>query len=605
MTTPSLLGETLAFDPAAIRARYAAERDKRLRDDGLAQYVAPEGDFKHYVDDPYVEGDGARAPVEASMDVLIIGGGFGGVLTGAYLRKNGVQDIWVVEKGGGFGGVWYWNRYPGIACDMESYVYLPLLEESGYMPPRRYSTGKEIRAYVELLARRFGLHEHALMRTEVRSCTWDDGEARWVVRTHRGDVLRARHVAHTNGTLSRPKLPGIPGVERFAGHTFHTSRWDYGYTGGSEGGGLDRLGDKVVGLIGTGATAVQCVPHLGAGAKHLYVFQRTPSSLDERRDHPTDPDWFRSQPPGWQRARRDNFNLLLAGGVSAEDLVDDGWTEIGRTMSKLFFSGGAQGLSMEQIIEAAELADMKKMESLRARIRDAVHDEAVAARLEPWYRQFCKRPCFHNDYLPTFNRPNVTLVDTDGHGVQQITERGVVVGGREVALDCLIFSTGFETGSVYTQRCGYDITGRGGRSLAAKWKPGVASLHGMSTHGFPNAYFLSNFQSGFALNYTHTLDEEAHHVAYIVAEGLRRGVASLEPSEQAEAEWVATIEAKAGLLDDYFASCTPGYYNDEGKVHLRARRNAWYGGGSPEFFKLIADWRATGTLPGMDQRGVA
>lgn len=589
-----------SFDLDAVRARYAHERDKRLRDDGLNQYVAPEGDFKHYVDDPYVEGDGARAPIAEDLDVAIIGGGFGGVLIGAYLRKAGVTDVRVIERAGGFGGVWYWNRYPGVACDMESYVYLPLLEEMGYTPPKRYSTGQEIRAYVELVARKYDLKRSALLRTEVKSIVWDDVSARWLVTTSRGDTIRARFVCNTNGTLSRPKLPGIPGIDRFAGHTFHTSRWDYAYTGGTEDGGLAKLGDKVVGIIGTGATAIQCVPHLAASAKHLYVFQRTPSSVDERNDYETDLNWFRSLKAGWQDERRANFNLLLHSGVAPVDLVNDGWTAIGRMLSDLVARPDQQGLTLEQYLAAAEIADFRKMEELRKRIDDTVHDPETAAKLKPYYRQFCKRPCFHNDYLPVFNRPNVTLVDTDGRGVQLINEQGVSVDGRDYALDCLIFSTGFETGTPYSQRAGYVITGRNGLTLTEKWRDGVCSLHGMSTRGFPNTFFLSNFQSGFALNYTHTLDEEARHVAYMISWSLRHGVRAVEPTADAEAQWVETIVEKSSLMDDYFASCTPGYYNDEGKVHERSRRNAWYGGGSPEFFKIIAEWRAAGDLPGMD-----
>ena len=460
--TQDPFGSTLDFDPIALRKRYAEERDKRIRSDGLAQYIQPEGDFKHYVDDPYVSEDGARRAVNENLDVAIIGGGFGGVLTGAYLRKSAVQDIRIIEKAGGFGGVWYWNRYPGVACDMESYVYLPMLEEMGYVPPKRYVVGKEIRAYVESVAERFKLRDGALLKTEVVSVTWDDPTARWVVKTNRGDVLRAKYVCHTNGTLSRPKLPGIAGIDTFQGHTFHTSRWDYGYTGGNEDGGLDRIGDKVVGIIGTGATAIQCVPHLGEGAKHLCVFQRTPSSVDLRNDYETDLTWFRSQRPGWQQERRDNFNLLLAGGVAPVDLVNDGWTAIGRAMSGLFKADATIAMTPEQYVLASELADFKKMEELRRRVDDTVRDPNIAEKLKPYYRQFCKRPCFHNDYLATFNRANVTLVDTGGQGVQQITEKGVVVDGKLYALDCLIFSTGFETGTSYTQRAGYKIVGRGG-----------------------------------------------------------------------------------------------------------------------------------------------
>ena len=239
------------------------------------------------------------------------------------------------------------------------------------------------------------------------------------------------------------------------------------------------------------------------------------------------------------------------------------------------------------------------MEELRRRVDETVRDPATAEKLKPWYRQFCKRPCIHNDFLETFNRPNVTLVDTEGKGVTEITPRGVVVNGVEHKLDCLIFSTGFETGTDYSRRAGYDIVGRDGLTLSEKWRQGVSSLHGMSTRAFPNSFFLSNYQSGFALNYTHTLDEEARHVAYIVDWALKHNARSVEPTADAEAQWVETIVATSFRNDAFLESCTPGYYNDEGKLKERSRRNAWYGGGSPAFFRMMAEWRASDTLPGM------
>jgi cyclohexanone monooxygenase len=599
MATPRF-DENLPFDLNALRLRYEKERDKRIRNDGLTQYVQPVGDFKHYADDPYTTHAPDRSVVAEDLDVIVIGGGFGGVLTGAYLTMSGIQNVRIVEKAGGFGGVWYWNRYPGVACDMESYVYLPLLEDMGFVPPKRYVTGREIRTYIDAMADRFALREKALLKTEVLSTVWDGVHARWIIKTSRGDAIRAKYVCHTNGTLSRPKLPGIPGIDKFRGHTFHTSRWDFGYTGGDEDGDLRKLTDKNVGIIGTGATAIQCVPHLGASAKHLYVFQRTPSSVDIRYDHETDVNWFRSQPPGWSRERRDNFNLLLSGGVAPVDLVNDGWTAVGRMMSGLFKSDPNLAMSPEQYVLAAEIADFKKMEELRQRVDDTVLDANVAEKLKPYYRQFCKRPCFHNDYLPTFNRKNVTLVDTGGRGVQEIDQDGVIVDSRRYKLDCLIFSTGFETGTAYTQRAGYDIIGHNGLPLEEKWKDGVSSLHGMSTRGFPNAMFLSNFQSGFALNYTHTLDEEARHVAYMITQGLTQNIRTMEPTQDAERDWVAKIVEKSALVEEFLAGCTPGYYNDEGKVRERSRRNAWYGGGSPEFFNLISEWRKAGTMAGLE-----
>src|SRR5215472_11470281 len=410
--TPRDQSSDLGFDPAALRARYRTERDKRLRADGNEQYVEIKDRFAHYLDDPYVAPGFSRAPLTDDTEVIVIGGGFGGLLAGARLREAGVEDIRLIEKGGDFGGTWYWNRYPGAACDIESYVYLPLLEEIGYMPVEKYSRAPEILKHSRAIGERFDLYRNACFQTEVTAMRWDESISRWIISTNRGDKMKARFVVMANGPLHRPKLPGIPGVESFKRHSFHTSRWDYDYTGGDSNGGLTKLKDKVVGVIGTGATAVQCVPHLAAGAKRLYVFQRTPSSIDVRANRPTDPDWATSLEPGWQQNRMDNFNALVSGVPAGEDLVNDGWTDIIGNLLVLMRKGQGSGASAEALAETIQLADFQKMEQVRARVDSVVADKATADALKPWYNQFCKRPCFHDEYLDAFNRPSVTLVDT-------------------------------------------------------------------------------------------------------------------------------------------------------------------------------------------------
>lgn len=606
MTTTAGADETLGFDPAALKARYLAERDKRLRTEANDQYVEMAGKFARYLDDPYVTAPAAREPLADDKDVVVIGGGFGGLLAGARLREQGIEDIRIIEKGGEFGGTWYWNRYPGAACDIESYVYLPLLEETGFMPERKYSRADEIRAYSGRIAKHYDLYRDVLFQTEVTDLAWDEAARRWIVSTNRGDAIRARFVIMANGPLHRPKLPGIPGIETFKGHTFHTSRWDYAYTGGNSEGGLDRLGDKVVGIIGTGATAVQVVPHVGAAAKQLYVFQRTPSSIDVRGDRPTDPAWAGSLQPGWHQHRMENFNTLVSGGWAEEDLVADDWTEIIRNLSvvaRLRAAEQADGQAVEAApadpAELVQLADFKKMESIRSRVDAIVADPATAESLKPWYNQFCKRPCFHDDYLPTFNRPNVKLVDTDGKGVERITEDGVVAGGREYKLDCLIFATGFEVGTSYARRAGYQICGAGERTLEEKWSTGGRTLHGMTVNGFPNCFIFSVVQSGFTANYPHALAEQSQHAAYIIAEAIKRQSTRIEPTEEAEGAW--TQEILDTVLDrrKFLEECTPGYYNGEGKLSPLAASFASYGKGSDAFFRILAEWRAAGDLPGL------
>ena len=618
----------LGFDPDALREKYRAERDKRIRPEGNDQYIEVTGDFSHYVDDPYVTAEIDREPVRTATEVLIIGGGFGGMLAAARLKQAGITDIMLVEKGAGFGGTWYWNRYPGASCDIEAYVYLPMLEETGFVPRQKYTNAGETLAYCEVLAETYGLHDNALFQTQVQKTQWQEQSRRWRVTTNRGDAIDARFVVHSNGPLNRPKLPGIAGIDRFKGHTFHTSRWDYNYTGGDSSGNLDRLANKRVAVIGTGATAVQCIPHLAQGAEQLYVFQRTPSSIDVRNNQATDPQWIAGQAPGWQDRRRTNFESLMSGVPVKEDLVGDGWTEAFRDLFGQFreqmppkwrlafwalqglFSPRRRERGFKQyLIDRAmvymdvpskmELADFKKMEKIRARADALVQDGAVAESLKPYYRQFCKRPCFHDEYLQTFNRDNVTLVDTRGRGVDAFTEQGVVFDSEEYPVDCIIFATGFEVGTDYSRRCGYEIVGVDGLTVSEKWQDRLATFHGLHARGFPNSFFFGPMQSGFTATFTFALDENAIHTAYIIEQLQQRQVTRVEASEAAEQDWVDTVIRKARLTEDFQKSCTPGYYNNEGHVQFKPE-NTFYGGGPIEFFGITKKWRKRGKLEGLE-----
>jgi len=589
-----------SFDPDALREKYRRERDKRLRDDGNEQYVEVTGKFAHYLDDPYAAPGFEREPLDDEVEVLVVGGGFGGLLAGAYLRMAGVDSIRVIDPAADFGGTWYWNRYPGIACDVESYTYMPLLEEVGYMPKHKYASGAEILEYSQSLARRYDLYRDVCFQTRVVELRWDGGAARWIANTNRGDRIRAHHVCLATGPLNRPKLPGIPGIDGFGGHSFHASRWDYAYTGGDSEGGLTGLCGKRVGIIGTGATSVQIVPHVGEWSEHLYIFQRTPSSIDVKNNPPTDPEWVRSLKPGWHRHRMENFNNLVSGVPQEEDLVNDGWTALVRNILINIRAGRSTDFSMQGLMRAAEIADFQKMEEIRARVAEIIDDPSTAEALKPYYRQLCKRPCIHNEYLATFNRPNVTLVDTDGKGVERITAKGVVAAGREYELDCLIYASGFEVGTDYSRRAGFQVYGRTGESLQGKWAEGVRSLHGMHVRDFPNCYVMSHPQAGFTASYTHLLEEQARHLAYVVAAATQRNARSIEASEESEARWVETCISKAGRARAFLENCTPGYYNNEAKPGETSNQDGFYGGGSPEFFQILKDWRESGELQGLE-----
>jgi cation diffusion facilitator CzcD-associated flavoprotein CzcO len=589
------------FDPEALRTKYREERDKRIRADGNEQYVEVKGDFSRYVDDPYVDPGFTREPLNDAVDVVIIGGGFGGLLAGARLREAGVKDIRVIEKGGDFGGTWYWNRYPGAQCDIESYIYLPLLEETGYIPKEKYSYAPEILAHAGRIGEHFDLYRNACFQTQIKALTWSEEECRWIVTTNRDDRMRARFVVMSNGPLNRPKLPGIPGIDSFKGHTFHTSRWDYGYTGGDTNGNLHKLGDKRIAVIGTGATAVQCVPFLAKYAKHLDVFQRTPSSIDDRGNRPTDPEWVKTLKPGWQKHRMENFNVLVTGGFQDQDLVNDGWTDIIRNLGGLLIARNQNSeLSPQEVMRLAEIADFKKMNQIRARVDAIVKDKRTADSLKPWYRQFCKRPTFNDEYLPAFNRPNVTLVDTMGRGVDRITEKGLVFDGVEYEADCIIFATGFEVGTAYTRRAGFEVYGRDGKALSENWANGLKTLHGFCSVGFPNCFHMGITQNALTANFPHMLEEQSRHIAELIRHAKSQEARCIEPTAEAEAEWVATIKEKAMNNQDFLEACTPGYYNNEGKPEKGfGLAGELYGGGPVEFHDLIKKWREAGEMKGL------
>ncbi|MEM7099728.1 MAG: NAD(P)/FAD-dependent oxidoreductase [Pseudomonadota bacterium] len=597
----------LDFDPAALREKYRHERDRRIRDDGENQYVEAAEEFAHYADDdPYAE-PSVRESQVLDLDVVVIGAGFSGLMAAARLKERGVTNFRIIEAGADFGGTWYWNRYPGAQCDIESYCYLPLLEETGYMPKEKYSYAPEIFQHTQRVGEYFGLYENALFQTRVTEVRWDETAQRWRVSTHQNDEIQSRFVIQATGPANRPKLPGIEGITDYEGHTFHTSRWDYDYTGGDHNGNLTKLADKKIAVIGTGATAIQCVPFLGEHAQELYVFQRTPSSVDLRGNSQTDTEWYANQQPGWQRARRENFAAVLLGQNFTEDLVADGWTDIARRIGiSLMNRNSDTNLDMEEIMLRAEIADFQKMNEIRARVEENVPDDSGAAEsLKPWYRQFCKRPTFNDEYLATFNRTNVHLVDvSDSKGVERITTAGVVANGKEYDVDCIVYATGFEITTSAKRRVDFDTLGRDGQSLYDHWEDGFRTLHGLSSHGFPNWFTIGINQNGLSPNMTAMFDDQAVHVSYIIDQVLTGEHDTIEVTPEAEEEWVQQIVALAGTgATAFLEDCTPGYYNREGQTAKGASmQNSPYAPGINAFNDLLAKWREAGDMRGMTLR---
>ncbi|MEM7412412.1 MAG: NAD(P)/FAD-dependent oxidoreductase [Myxococcota bacterium] len=603
------MSETTPIDKEALRAKYRAERDKRLRPDGNEQYLQLAGtSLAHYLDDPYTP-VAAREPLADHVQVAIIGGGFAGLVTGARLREAGIEQVRILEKGGDFGGTWYWNRYPGAQCDTASFVYMPLLEETGHVPTEKYAHGPEILEHSRRIGRHFGLYEDALFHTEVTDLAWDTARSAWVVRTNRGDAFTAQFIAMGTGPLHVPKLPGLEGIDRFEGHSFHTSRWDYEYTGGDADGALmTGLADKRVGVIGTGATAVQCVPHLARACRELTVFQRTPSSVDVRGNHPTDMSWFERdvREPGWQQKWLENFtaNQTLAMGGTVEDLVQDGWTELARRVRAKILALPPEKMTPEHMLAAFEDSDDEKMEEIRARVDAIVEDPETAQGLKAWYRQMCKRPCFHDAYLQAYNEPSTKLVDTDGQGVERVTKKGVVVAGREYELDCIVYASGFEVGTEIIRRTGFDLTGRDGRTLSKEWESGMRTLHGIHVHGFPNVFLVQPTQGANLIsNVPHNLNESGRTIAAILRHAIDHDHREVEVTQDAQDRWIELLLSGAGGMIGASPECTPGYYNNEGQPDTElARLFAGHPAGPVAYFNYIKEWRESGAFEGLEFR---
>jgi cation diffusion facilitator CzcD-associated flavoprotein CzcO len=591
-----------SFDPEAVRAKYLAERDKRLVPGRADIRDLPSDEyFAHYRDDPFTLFS-EREPLFDEVDVVIVGGGIAGMLAGAKLRDAGIERIRVVDQAGGIGGTWYWNRYPGVMCDVESYIYMPLLEELDYIPTRRYAFGEEIRQHLEAIADRYDLVDDALFHTGVNRAEWHDEMARWEIHTDRGDIIRCRWYVLAVGILNLMKLPAIAGMEDFGGHSFHTARWDYDYTGGGPHEPLTSLTDKVVGLVGTGASGIQCVPALAESAKHLFVFQRTPSAIGVRGNRPTDADFARDLEPGWQKSRMENFQTVTMGLPVEVDLVDDGWTH---DYTAVLHPPRRKDMTLAEYIRGGEEIDYGIMEAHRRRIDELVRDRETAEILKPYYRYMCKRPCFHDEYLPSFNNPAVTLIDCPA-GIERITERGPVIDGRLFEVDCLIYGTGFEAERTpLDRRVGHEIVGRGGITLADKWAAGAASLFGIMSRGFPNAFFMPapTQQAVVTVNYTQLAVLGAEFIGSAVGLLKDRGVEVFDVSAQAEEAWVQDIIGTYVDGSAVLSACTPSRINNEGHPEAVNPHTGNYGGGMGQWFRyreLLEGWIRAGDFEGLD-----
>ena len=600
------------IDIPALKEKYRQERDRRLRKEGQQQYVQPRAEFANaYEADPYTPVT-PRDSLSEDIDIVVLGGGWSGILTGVQLRKAGIGNFRIIDHAGDFGGVWYWNRYPGLQCDNDAYCYLPLLEETGFMPSKKFTDGWEIREYAQSIARKYRLYENALFHTLVSALRWDESSKRWHINTRQGDEIRARHVILANGLLNIPKLPGIPGIDKFKGHLFHTARWNYDYTGGDQKNPvLDKLSNKRVAIVGTGATAIQLVPYLGKHAEQFYVLQRTPSCVDTRRNSVTDPAWVKTLKPGWQTQRRANFHRGANESFQKgeKDLIGDIWTEVNRNLAAEREEQDWPELTPEQLFARYEDMDFRVMERLRHRVDAIVKDKATAEKLKPYYRYQCKRPTSNDEYYDTFNRPNVSLIDvSESQGVERLTETGFVANGVEYPVDCILFASGYEVTSDLDRRWGFDVfEGRNGLSMYQNWKGSYKTFHGIMTHGFPNLFVIGLNQGGLNSSLTVNFEEQAQHVAHIIRETIARGAASVEPTLEAQNAYVQHIRDTAIDRTEWIRACTPSYFNNEGKPDVDENGNEKfrfylgdvYGPGWDAFMQRLENWRNQDDMEGL------
>ena len=609
MTVDGAVSDVTEGDLEAARAKYAQERDKRLRSDAEGQYIQARGDFSRFdASDPYNPTRVDRAPVTEEVTIAVLGGGFAGLMTAVQARRRGIDSFRIIDVAGDFGGTWYWNRYPGAQSDIESYIYLPLLEETGYIPRLKYSFAAEIFEHCQRIGRQFRLYERALFQTRVLSVDWNEATKRWMIKTDVEDKISAQFVV-MGAANGKPKLPGIPGMSEFKGEIFHTSHWNYAFTGGNPnasvwdasgpGGGatgkLDKLADKTVAVIGTGATAIQCIPYLARDAKQLYVFQRTPNAVALRGGNPvTSNEFVRALQPGWQKARQINFEETVSG-KPVPDLVNDCWTDMFRKVRS-----GLLGKRPADMAELSEINDYKLIKEFHGQIDEIVHDPNVAELLKPWYRPGCKRPGFNDEYLGAFNRSNVELVDVAASkGVERTTRDGVLANGKAYDVDLIVLATGFEI-AIQDLRRGMDITvhGRGGVSLYDHWGEGLKTLHGHSSNGFPNFFYVGFSQNAFAFNQGLLLDEQTEHIAYIIEKALHQGAGVVEVDRKAESEWVSTIRENSRVNRGFLQSCTPGYYNNEGRLRGGVLSEA-FSPGIIAFLDLVRNWRSADDMAGI------
>lgn len=579
--------ETRLLNKQYLLRRYAEERDRRQRFKGLDQYIRATRTNENSTD-VFSSSCLQREPIVRDAEVAIVGGGIAGLISAIELVRRGFEPPTIIDRAPDFGGTWFWNRYPGVRCDTSSLVYLPYLEETGYFPSAVFVPGSEILEHCRRLARYYGLYRNAVFGRSVSGLVWDESTSHWILRTDKKDQICSRFVGLGIGELHIAKIPNVDVSPAFTGRLFHASQWDYDATGGSpDAPRLDRLVDKRVALIGTGPTAVQCLPHLAETAKRLFVFQRTPASIYPQLNRSLHMGELQKS-LGWQSKLRTCFHKIRDGDCDQTDSIRDGWTRIAAERCDYL----SLGISDEDV-------DLLQMEQVRDRVRREVHDSATAEALLPWYGQYCKRPCFSDSYLAAFNRPTVSLIDTGGAGISAIDSQGIVALGNTYPVDIVIFASGFESATPYVERAGFDPIGRGKRRLSDHWQSGMRSLHGAFVANFPNMFIVQPSQSSnLYSNLSHNFLATATSVASLLLHMRDASKKTFTPTDAAEDAWVLTLmEGTQSLSNE---NCTPGRFNAEGQNGRSAKlATVGYPKGSGAFFDYLSSWCEAGDFPGL------
>ena len=491
--------------------------------------------------------------MEQTVDICVVGAGFAGMYTIVKARQMG-KSVRVFEAGTDVGGTWYWNRYPGARCDIESVEYSYSFDEDLQQEwewTERYAAQPEILKYARHVADRFDLRSDIQFSTRVLSAHFDESTSTWVTTTDRGDVVRSQFIIFATGCLSSANRPHFDGDHLFEGDTYHTGEWPHD--------GVDFTG-KTVGLIGTGSSAIQSIPLIAEQADHLTVFQRTASFSIPARNDTIDSDYVQRVKQNYKSFREANrlqtgaFGSTIERGDSSALEASD--AERRAEFERRWQKGGFGFLSSYNDFLLKSEANDTVADFVREKIQTIVKNPETAEALLPQQVIGCKRLCLDTNYYETFNRPNVSLVPVDKHPIERITEHGLVVNGKEHTFDVLVYATGFDamTGSLLK----IDIRGRDNVALGDAWHAGPVTYLGLNTAGFPNMFMVSGPGSPSVLtNMIMSIEQHVEWITDCISHMTSHGQSTIETTEESQSAWVAFVNAVADMT--LYPSCNSWY----------------------------------------------